>query len=74
MEHNPEEEAKQILEKLRPGGMWEPAGLGLSYVREGETELRLVQQENTPIAAQARVRMRILVESIGWTLMKMKSI
>ena len=68
MEHNPEEEAKQILEKLRPGGMWEPAGLGLSYVREGETELKLIQQENTPIAAQARVRMRVLVEGIGWTV------
>ena len=65
-EHNPEEEAKQILEKLRPGGMWEPAGLGLSYIREGEAELKLVQQENTPLAAQARVRMRVLVESIGW--------
>jgi hypothetical protein len=68
MQHNPEEEAKQILEKLRPGGMWEPAGLGLSYVREGETELKLVQQENTPLAAQARVRMRVLVESVGWTV------
>jgi hypothetical protein len=68
MENNPEEEAKQILEKLRPGGMWEPAGLGLSYIREGATELKLVQQENTPIAAQARVRMRVLVESIGWTI------
>jgi len=68
MEHNPENEAKQILEKLRPGGMWEPAGLGLTYVREGETELKLVQQENTPIGAQARVRMRVLVESIGWTV------
>ena len=68
MQNNPEEEAKQILEKLRPGGMWEPAGLGLSYIREGETELKLVQQENTPLAAQARVRMRVLVESVGWTV------
>ena len=28
----------------------------------------MVQQENTPLAAQARVRMRVLVESVGWTV------
>ena len=67
-EMTPENNAKEILERLRINGLWEPAGLGLSYVREGERSLKLVQQENNPSAAQARIRMKILVEGIGWTV------
>ena len=64
----PEDSARMILERLRDGGLWEPAGLGLSYVREGEKALKLTQQENNPTSAQARIRMKILVESLGWTV------
>jgi hypothetical protein len=62
----PEEEALTILERLRDGGLWQPAGLGLSYVRSGEKELKLTEQENNPTSAQARIRMRILIEKLGW--------
>jgi hypothetical protein len=62
----PEDSARTILERLRDGGLWEPAGLGLSYVREGEKTLKLLQQENNPTSAQARIRMKILIEDIGW--------
>ncbi len=62
----PEDSARMILERLRDGGLWEPAGLGLSYIREGETTLKLVQQENNPTSAQARIRMRLLIEGLGW--------
>ena len=67
-ETTPEDNAREILERLRINGLWEPAGLGLSYLREGERGLKLVQQENHPSAAQARIRMKILVEGIGWTV------
>tara|TARA_R110000803_G_scaffold47773_2_gene99523 strand:- start:13638 stop:14402 length:765 start_codon:yes stop_codon:yes gene_type:complete len=63
---NPEDSARMILERLREGGLWQPAGLGLSYVKEGETKLSLVAQENNPTSAQARIRMRLLIESTGW--------
>ena len=62
----PEDSARMILERLRDGGLWEPAGLGLSYIREGENTLKLTQQENNPTSAQARIRMKILIESLGW--------
>ena len=65
-EATPEDNVKEILGRLRMNGLWEPAGLGLSYLREGERRIKLVQQENNPSAAQARVRMKILVEGIGW--------
>tara|TARA_R110002051_G_scaffold49456_1_gene96519 strand:+ start:1269 stop:2003 length:735 start_codon:yes stop_codon:yes gene_type:complete len=68
IDNTPENNAKEILERLRINGLWEPAGLGLSYLREGERSLKLVQQENNPSAAQARIRMKILVEGIGWTV------
>ena len=64
----PQEAARTILERLRDGGLWQPAGLGLSYIRTGEKTVTLSVQENTPQAAQARIRMRMLVESIGWTI------
>ena len=64
----PQEAARTILERLRDGGLWQPAGLGLSYIRTGEKTVTLSVQENTPQAAQARIRMRMLVESIGWTM------
>ena len=64
----PEDSARMILERLRDGGLWEPAGLGLSYVREGANSLKLTQQENSPTSAQARIRMKILIESLGWTV------
>ena len=65
-EMNPEESARMILERLRDGGLWQPAGLGLSYVKEGETKLSLISQENNPTSAQARIRMRLLIEGVGW--------
>jgi len=64
----PQEAARTILERLRDGGLWQPAGLGLSFIRTGEKTVTLSVQENTPQAAQARIRMRMLVESIGWTM------
>jgi len=65
-EETPEEAAKSILERLREGGLWQPHGLGLSYVKEGVNTVKLISQENTPSSAQARIRMRILIEGIGW--------
>lgn len=64
----PEQAALNILERLRDGGVWQPAGLGLTYVRDGEKSITLVEQENNPTSAQARIRMRILVEGLGWTV------
>lgn len=66
MNGTPEENTVNILEKLRDGGLWQPAGLGLSYVREGEKLIKLISQENNPTSAQARIRMRILIEGVGW--------
>lgn len=66
MSETPEDTVRTILNRLREGGLWQPAGLGLSYVRTGEESIMLGVQENTAIAAQARIRMRKLVESIGW--------
>ena len=37
----PEDNARMILEKLHEGSLWEPAGLGLSYVKTGPTGLML---------------------------------
>ena len=65
-EETPEEAVEEILGRLREGGLWQPHGLGLSYVKEGDRTVKLISQENTPMSAQARIRMRILVESIDW--------
>ena len=62
----PEEGAKSILERLREGGLWQPHGLGLSYVKEGDQTVKLISQDNSPRSAQARIRMRVLIEDIGW--------
>jgi len=64
----PEEAALSILERLRDGGVWQPAGLGLTYVRSGEKSIKLVEQENNPTSAQARIRMRILIEGLDWVV------
>jgi hypothetical protein len=65
-EETPEEAVRVILERMREGGLWQPHGLGLSYVKEGDRTVKLISQENTPMSAQARIRMRMLVESIDW--------
>ena len=57
---------KLILERLREGGLWQPHGLGLSYVKESGNQVTLTAQENTPMSAQARIRMRMLLEDVGW--------
>jgi hypothetical protein len=57
-----------ILEKLRPNGLWEPAGLGLCYQRIGDYELKLIQQNTSPQAAVAKLRLSILIHGIGWTI------
>ena len=62
----PEDGMREILGRLRVNGLWEPAGLGLSYVRTGERSVQLTQQHNNPTAAQARIRMRLLLKSIDW--------
>ena len=64
----PEEAAKDILTKLRMNGLWEPAGLGLSYMKVGENQLKLVEQHNNPTSAQARIRMKILLNGIDWEI------
>ena len=68
MTQTPEEELQTILERVIDGGLWQPAGLGLSYVRSGDREIQLVSQENNPTSAQARIRMKLLAESIGWSV------
>ena len=70
MEENvtPENEVMTILERLRDGGLWQPAGLGLSYVKEEDKHVKLIEQENNPMSAQARIRMRMLIESVGWSV------
>tara|TARA_R100000781_G_scaffold114804_1_gene87010 strand:+ start:2376 stop:3077 length:702 start_codon:yes stop_codon:yes gene_type:complete len=69
METNtPENVAQDILNKLRMNALWEPAGLGLSYMKVGESQLKLIEQHNTPIAAQAKVRMQHLLDGIGWDI------
>ena len=65
MNETPEDNALTILERLREGGLWQPAGLGLSYIRTGEKSLSLLTQENNPTSAQARIRMRLLIEGVG---------
>lgn len=66
MTETPEDNALTILERLREGGLWQPAGLGLSYIRTGEKSISLITQENNPTSAQARIRMRLLIEGVGW--------
>ena len=31
----PREAVKNVLERMREGGLWQPQGLGLSYVKDG---------------------------------------
>ena len=50
------------------GGVWQPGDYGLTYVRDGERSLLLTSQENTPMAAQFRIRLGLLIESVGWTV------
>ena len=59
-------EIKNILERMREQGLWQPSGLGLSYVKEGDKTVKLISQENTSKSADARARMKILVERAGW--------
>ena len=65
-EETPEDAVKEILKRLREGGLWQPHGLGLSYVKESGNQVTLTAQENTPLSAQARIRMRMLLEDVGW--------
>ena len=65
-ETTPEESIKGILGRLRMNGLWEPAGLGLTYVRTGERSVQLTQQANNPTSAQARIRMRLLLKDVNW--------
>lgn len=62
----PREAVKNVLERMREGGLWQPKGLGLSYVKGGGQTVILISQENIPTSADARVRMRMLIERIGW--------
>ena len=64
----PREAVKNVLERMREGGLWQPKGLGLSYVKGGDQTVILISQENIPMSADARIRMRILIESAGWTV------
>ena len=64
----PREAVKNVLERMREGGLWQPKGLGLSYVKSGGQAVILISQENIPMSADARVRMRMLIESAGWTV------
>lgn len=64
----PETHMKQILERVRPGGLWEPSGYGLIFVREEGNKLKLLQQMNNPISAQMRIRIRVLLGQIGWDI------
>jgi hypothetical protein len=64
----PREAVKNVLERMREGGLWQPKGLGLSYVKSGGQTVILISQENIPMSADARVRMRMLIESAGWTV------
>ena len=66
MSESPQLPVLSILEKLRDGALWQPAGLGLSYVREGEKVIKLISQEKNPTSAQARIRMRMLIEEFDW--------
>ena len=64
----PREAVKNVLERMSEGGLWQPKGLGLSYVKSGGQTVILISQENIPTSADARVRMRMLIESAGWTV------
>ena len=64
----PREAVKNVLKRMREGGLWQPKGLGLSYVKGGGQTVILISQENIPMSADARVRMRMLIESSGWTV------
>ena len=59
---------KCIRTNERSNGLWQPKGLGLSYVKGGGQTVILISQENIPTSADARVRMRMLIERIGWTV------
>ena len=68
MSNTPEDSARDLLSRMRIGGIWEPEGLGLTYMRTGETEIELVTQDNTAFSAQARIRMKVLIQDIDWTV------
>ena len=66
--NTPEEQAKDLLSKMRTGGIWEPEGLGLTLMKTKEGSVDLITQENTPFSAQARIRLRLLLGDIGWEM------
>ena len=64
----PREAVKNVLERMSEGSLWQPKGLGLSYVKSGGQTVILISQENIPTSADARVRMRMLIEELGGQL------
>ena len=64
----PQASTRTILERLRESGIWQPVGLGLTYIRTGDKAVTLSTQGNTPHSAQARIQMRTLIESVGWAV------
>lgn len=62
----PEKELDALLSAISLGGLWEPEGHGLTYMKTGDREVELMVQRATSDSAQSRIRMGILLAKSGW--------
>jgi len=68
MKQTPEESALLILERLGEGALWQPDGIGLSYIKSDVKTVKLISQEDNSSSSNARIRMKNLIEKVGWTV------
>ena len=67
-ETTPQEELLRILDNIKIGGMWQPAHSGLTFVRDGESKLTLMMQDNTAHSSGLRIMYRKVIADVGWSL------
>jgi|TARA_R100000479_G_scaffold153292_2_gene89197 hypothetical protein len=67
-ETTPQEELLRILDNIKIGGMWQPAHSGLTFVRDGESKLTLMMQDNTAHSSGLRIMYRKVITDVGWSL------
>jgi hypothetical protein len=58
----------ETIESLDIGSVWESSSLGLTYIRTGEHELRLLLQRNSHESSKSRARLSLILGSGAWKI------
>ena len=61
-----EEQVNLMLSKMPLGGIWQPEGHGLTYMKIEERTVELMVQKASSNAAESRLKMGILLAKSGW--------